>query len=275
MSRKKEREWKQQLIEALNAEAEEIEKRARSCQAELSEEKKQEMYRNIMERIQAEDSLEEKILPEKSRAAEKRASAGKSFWRHPLKLTGVLAAAAVLIFGMTLTSEGNRMYWLGKWQGLFNGSKTEKSDNGGDNIVVEMSEQEAREQAWEELGIAVPEFYYLPDEVDFIRATLEISEKRVIFQYTAEDGYIYLTAIKNDTEAAVRSGDPNGEYAEEITAGSEGEKIKVYILEDSSGGDGYKRYLGKWVYQNCGYEISGMKDKEALLEILRNMQFVQ
>ena len=40
MSRKKEREWKQQLIEALNAEAEEIEKRARSCQAELSEEKK-------------------------------------------------------------------------------------------------------------------------------------------------------------------------------------------------------------------------------------------
>lgn len=281
MSRKKEREWKQQLIEALNAEAEEIEKRARSCQAELSEEKKQEMYRNIMERIQAEDSLEEKtaaeekILPEKSRAAEKKASAGKSFWRHPLKLTGVLAAAAVLIFGMTLTSEGNRMYWLGKWKGLFGYDHVEQSNNGGDSIQTETSEQEAREQAWEKLGIAVPEFYYLPDEVDFIRATIEISEKRVIFQYTAEEGYIYLTAIKNNTEAAVRSGDPNGEYSEEITAGSGGEKLKVYILEDSSGGDGYKRYLGKWVYQNCGYEISGMKDKEALLEILRNMQFVQ
>ena len=234
-----------------------------------------------MERIQAEDSLEEKtaaeekILPEKSRASEKRASAGKSFWRHPLKLTGVLAAAAVLIFGMTLTSEGNRMYWLGKWQGLFNGSKTEKSDNGGDNIVVEMSEQEAREQAWEELGIAVPEFYYLPDETTFIDATMDFERKRVVFQYLAKNEYIYLTAVKDNVDATAQSGNPNGKHIDSLTINVKGTQINIMILDDEADESGYDRYIGKWTYQNCGYELSGLKDKEILAEILQNMQFIE
>ena len=60
MSKKKEKEWKQRLTAAMNAEAEEIEKQAEPFRAVLSEEKKAEIYQNIMEKIQ-----EEKLLPEK------------------------------------------------------------------------------------------------------------------------------------------------------------------------------------------------------------------
>ena len=283
MSKKKEKEWKQRLTAAMNAEAEEIEKQAEPFRAVLSEEKKAEIYQNIMEKIQENEKTSSAAdpLPEKKAAgaeelsSRRKTASRKSFWRQPLKLTGVLAAAVVLIFSMTLTSEGNRMYWLGRWRGLFGYDDVEQSNNGGDRIQTETSEQEAREQAWEELGIAMPEFYYVPEDMKFESATLDTAENRVVFEYRAKEEYVYLNAVKNNVEATVQSGDPNGQYIENVQAGANGEEIDVIILSDDSGGAGFKRYSGKWNYQNCGYEISGMQSREMLMEILRNMQFTQ
>ena len=283
MSKKKEKEWKQRLTAAMNAEAEEIEKQAEPFRAVLSEEKKAEIYQNIMEKIQEDEKTSSAAdpLPEKKAAgaeelsSSRKTASRKSFWRQPLKLTGVLAAAVVLIFSMTLTSEGNRMYWLGRWQSLFEGSETEKSDNGGDKIVVETSEQEAREQAWEELGIAMPEFYYVPEDMRFESATLDTAENRVVFEYRTEEEYIYLTAIKNDTEADVQSRNPNGIYIQDIKAGANGDSIEVLVVEDTSGGEDYSIYKGKWVYQNCNYEIGNITEESDLIKILENMQYIQ
>lgn len=283
MSKKKEKEWKQRLTAAMNAEAEEIEKQAEPFRAVLSEEKKAEIYQNIMEKLQEDEKTSSAAdpLPEKKAAgaeelsSRRKTASRKSFWRQPLKLTGVLAAAVVLIFSMTLTSEGNRMYWLGRWRGLFGYDDVEQSNNGGDRIQTETSEQEAREQAWEELGIAMPEFYYVPEDMKFESATLDTAENRVVFEYRAKEEYVYLNAVKNNVEATVQSGDPNGQYIENVQAGANGEEIDVIILSDDSGGAGFKRYSGKWNYQNCGYEISGMQSREILMEILRNMQFTQ
>ena len=283
MSKKKEKEWKQRLTAAMNAEAEEIEKQAEPFRAVLSEEKKAEIYQNIMEKIQENQNPSSAAdpLPDKNAAgaeelsSSRKTASRKSFWRQPLKLTGVLAAAVVLIFSMTLTSEGNRMYWLGRWRGLFGYDDVEQSNNGGDRIQTETSEQEAREQAWEELGIAMPEFYYVPEDMKFESATLDTAENRVVFEYRAKEEYVYLNAVKNNVEATVQSGDPNGQYIENVQAGANGEEIDVIILSDDSGGAGFKRYSGKWNYQNCGYEISGMQSREILMEILRNMQFTQ
>ena len=283
MSKKKEKEWKQRLTAAMNAEAEEIEKQAEPFRAVLSEEKKAEIYQNIMEKIQEDEktsSAADPLSEKKAAGAEELSSSRKtacrkSFWRQPLKLTGVLAAAVVLIFSMTLTSEGNRMYWLGRWRGLFGYDDVEQSNNGGDRIQTETSEQEAREQAWEELGIAMPEFYYVPEGMRFVKATIDTVRKSIVFQYVLKKSYIYLTASKNDVDAVVQSDNPNGEYVENIHAGVHGEEVQIRVLEDSSGGESYKRYLGKWVYQNCAYEISGISERDVLIEILRNMKFSQ
>ena len=283
MSKKKEKEWKQRLTAAMNAEAEEIEKQAEPFRAVLSEEKKAEIYQNIMEKIQEDEKTSSAAdpLPEKKAAGAEELSSSrktacrKSFWRQPLKLTGVLAAAVVLIFSMTLTSEGNRMYWLGRWQSLFEGSETEKSDNGGDNIVVETSEQEAREQAWEELGIAMPEFYYFSPKTKFIDAVIDFPEKRIVFQYTMDAENVYLTAVKNNTEAAVQSKNPDGAYVKEVKAGAKGDSIPIMIEKDASGGEQYTEYKGTWNYQNCDYELGNVDSEEELIKILENMQYSQ
>lgn len=283
MSKKKEKEWKQRLTAAMNAEAEEIEKQAEPFRAVLSEEKKAEIYQNIMEKIQedektssAADPLSEKKAAGAEELSSRRKTASrKSFWRQPLKLTGVLAAAVVLIFSMTLTSEGNRMYWLGRWRGLFGYDDVEQSNNGGDRIQTETSEQEAREQAWEELGIAMPEFYYVPEDMSFESASIDLPRKRVVFQYISDKEYLYLTAIKNDIDATVQSRNPNGNSIREIKAGAKGDSIEVMIAEDESGGEEHIIYKGKWNYQNCGYEFGNIMDKEELIKILENMQYIQ
>ena len=103
MSKKKEKEWKQRLTAAMNAEAEEIEKQAEPFRAVLSEEKKAEIYQNIMEKIQEDEKTSSAAdpLPEKKAAgaeelsSSRKTASRKSFWRQPLKLTGVLAAAVV------------------------------------------------------------------------------------------------------------------------------------------------------------------------------------
>lgn len=276
MSRKKETQWKQRLIDAMNAEAEAIEREAEPFRTELSQKQKDEMYQNIMQGIREKDIAARANASDTENGAKKktRRREKKSFWRQPLKVAGVLTAAAVLVFGMSLTSEGNRMYWLGKWRALFGYNSVEQSNNGGDSIKTETSEQEARKVAWDELGISMPEFYYLPDGTDFVRATIDLENCRVMFQYGEQD-YIYLTAIKNDTDATVQSGNPNGRDVETVRAGAQGENIEMEIMEDSSGGEEFTVYIGKWNYENCGYKLTGVPDKIELTKILQNMQYIQ
>ena len=192
-------------------------------------------FRRTKKTSSAADPLPEKKAAGAEELSSRRKTASrKSFWRQPLKLTGVLAAAVVLIFSMTLTSEGNRMYWLGRWRGLFGYDDVEQSNNGGDRIQTETSEQEAREQAWEELGIAMPEFYYVPEDMSFESASIDLPRKRVVFQYISDKEYLYLTAIKNDIDATVQSRNPNGNSIREIKAGAKGDSIEVMIAEDES-----------------------------------------
>lgn len=276
MSRKKETQWKQRLIDAMNAEAEAIEREAEPFRTELSQKQKDEMYQNIMQGIREKDIAARTNASDTENGAKKktRRREKNSFWRQPLKVAGVLTAAAVLVFGMSLTSEGNRMYWLGKWRALFGYNSVEQANNGGDSIKTETSEQEARKVAWDELGISMPEFYYLPDGTKFIDGTVDANRCRVVFRYSSEGGYIYLTALKN-ASAAVQSGIHNGERIEDVRAGAEGEELTIEIIEDVLSGDQLKSYTGRWIYRNCGYEITGVNDKEDLLEVLKNLYYVQ
>ena len=113
------------------------------------------MFRNILARVQESPEPEEEAA-----ATEKKGVMRTPFWRHPLKVAGVLVAVTAAVFGTSLISEGNRMYWLGKWEQLFDGSRTERSNNGGDSIVTETSEMELRAKAKEELGSVAPKLYY-------------------------------------------------------------------------------------------------------------------
>lgn len=274
MREEKEKKWKQQLLKALDAEAEKIEQRAGPCQSPLSEEKKEEMYQNIMARIrQSEETAGGSgEAPERRAAASgRRGAMGKPFWKHPLRLAGVLLAVTAAVFGTSLISEANRAYWIGKWEALTGDGKVEQSDNGTDYMLTETSEMELREKAKEELGMIVPEFFYLPGEAQFLDGTILLERGRVVLRYTFDEDYLYLT-IEKSNKSLVGSNIGSGQVIDTIHIGSGDNTIEVIVSEDKEGAVLVRQ--GEWNYQNCRYVLGGPVDLEEMKKILENMYFM-
>lgn len=274
MREEKEKKWKQQLLKALDAEAEKIEQRAGPCQSPLSEEKKEEMYQNIMARIrQSEETAggSEEAPERRAAASGRRGAMGKPFWKHPLRLAGVLLAVTAAVFGTSLISEANRAYWIGKWEALTGGGKVEQSDNGTDYMLTETSEMELREKAEEELGILVPAFYYLPGEAQFLDGTILLERGRVVLRYTFDEDYLYLT-IEKSNKSLVGSNIGSGQVIDTIHIGSGDNAIEVIVSEDKEGAALVRQ--GEWNYQNCRYVFGGPVDLEEMKKILENMHFM-
>ena len=80
--RKRKKMEKQQLLKALDAEAEKIEQRAGPCQSPLSEEKKEEMYQNIMARDPAVWGRRREV-PGRRRSGGQQLPAGEERWGNP------------------------------------------------------------------------------------------------------------------------------------------------------------------------------------------------
>ena len=274
MREEKEKKWKQQLLKALDAEAEKIEQRAGPCQSPLSEEKKEEMYQNIMARIrQSEETAGGSgEAPERRAAASgRRGAMGKPFWKHPLRLAGVLLAVTAAVFGTSLISEANRAYWIGKWEALTGDGKVEQSDNGTDYMLTETSEMELREKAEEELGILVPAFYYLPSGTNFVDGTVYLERGRVILRYSLGQEYLYLTIEKSD-KSLVGSNIGKGQVIGTINIGSGDNAVEVIVSEDEEGAVLVRQ--GEWNYQNCRYVFGGPVELEEMKKILENMHFM-
>ena len=275
MREEKEKKWKQQLLKALDAEAEKIEQRAGPCQSPLSEEKKEEMYQNIMARIRqsGEAAGGSGEAPERRAAASgRRGAMGKPFWKHPLRLAGVLLAVTAAVFGTSLISEANRAYWIGKWEALTGDGKVEQANNGGDDkMLTETSEMELREKAKEELGIIVPEFFYLPGEAQFLDGTILLERGRVVLRYTFDEDYLYLT-IEKSNKSLVGSNIGSGQVIDTIHIGSGDNAIEVIVSEDKEGAVLVRQ--GEWNYQNCRYVFGGPVDLEEMKKILENMYFM-
>lgn len=266
MNKKKDKKWKEQLLKALDREADKIQQQAEPYKATLSEEKKEEMFRNILARVQESPEPEEEAA-----ATEKKGVMRTPFWRHPLKVAGVLVAVTAAVFGTSLISEGNRMYWLGKWEQLFDGSRTERSNNGGDSIVTETSEMELRAKAKEELGIVAPKLYYLPDETLFSDGTIDLQQGRVVVRYKRPQGYLYLTIDKSENPS-VRSEVADVKNAIQIIVNTQEGDIEVLVSEYQESDEVVQQ--GEWIYKNCSYTFWGSIDKTEAVKILENMYFM-
>lgn len=273
MRKKKEEKWKQQLLKALDAEAEQIQQRAEPYKATLSEEKKKEMYANIMARVRQSEEAEsrEEIPAGEAAATGKKGVVRKPIWRQPLKLAGILLAIGIGVFGTSLISEANRIYWLGKWQELTGSGNVEQSNNGGDSLLTETSEIELREKAKEELGIVVPEFFYMPDGTNFIEGVLDLQRGRVVSQYVYGEELLYLTIDQSD-HALVDSTVEQRKTAEIINTEFNEETVQIFVTADQS--DKANVFSAEWIYRNCRYTFGGMIEEKQLREILDNMYFV-
>ena len=116
---------------------------------------------------------EEIRKPEKAERSKKTERSKKETDRRPgkirwfqkkaVKAAGVCLIAGAAVFGLSMTSEANRLLLMQTANEVLGTGDLMKTNNGDDRDVVSGDEDAAREEISEKLNAEVPEFYYLPE----------------------------------------------------------------------------------------------------------------
>ena len=164
------------------------------------------------------------------------------------------------------------MYWVQMWHNLFPGSSRAVTNNDENRVIRNVTAEEAREEVEKILGLPVPEFYYLPSDMQFEKVRIDSEAQYAKFQYVYKEGAVYLIVSGNESDRT-ESLSPDISKAEIIPIKLSDENISAYVTEDTTGAQGTVIYRAQWIYRNCQYELSGMLEKEEIVKIIEKIRY--
>lgn len=198
-------------------------------------------------------------------------AAGKRRRFAVLKAASVLLVACVGVFGITMTSEGNRLWVMEKVEQVFGSGQTVNADNDEERRVSGVTELEAREMIKEELGIPVPEFFYLPKGTEFDKVEITEAAGEALMSYVDEDGEILFFRVMNSKEDKTQGLVYDGKliYENEIVSNNIEFHISIRSEEESM----IERTVINWIYKNHSFEMVGSIDAEEAEAIVEGIRY--
>lgn len=187
-----------------------------------------------------------------------------------LRAASVFLVACVGIFGISMTSEGNRLWVMERIAQVFESGENVNLDNDGNREISDVTEREAREEIEKELGIPVPEFFYLPEGTEFWKYQIDNEAGMVNMEYLLEDGTILTLAVANSMEDKSSGSiyDGTAEKNEKIQVGE-----RKFILAEKLNNGKELIVTAQWQYKNHSYEMGGMLSKDEMIKILEEMKY--
>lgn len=235
--------------------------------------------------VKKEEVMEEKIRkePEKieeenpvEKASEKntvnrRPAKIRWFQKKATKVACVCLVAAAAMFGLSMTSEANRLRLLQTANEVLGTGDLLNADNGEDRAMSAGSEDEARQEITDTLNVEVPDFYYLPEGMAYQGYQIfnEIGYARL--QYSYKSGFLYLeisNSLSDMSQSSIKQGE-EGKRVEEVETLSGVIEMSIEHLET----DGKEQYIARWEYNNSSYLFGGEISEQELMEILKNISF--
>lgn len=254
----------------------------------LSEEELNAMYERFQQRLQkegladAEGNPTEKTLEirrqivEKKVEREKQAERQKKIakrakttkhWVRTAKAAGVVLVVGACVFGASMTSEANRIRLVETINGVRNVGDTTWVDNGQDRKYSTGSLEEAKREIKDILHIDVPEFYYVPEKMEYSSVIVSKAAQIAIIEYQYKDTSVYFNLAANEKDL------PQGEWKDT-------EKVQIETLDNTldvemgtMSENEENNYYAKWKYKDAYYQLSGQLEKEELVKILSEMQY--
>lgn len=254
----------------------------------LSEEELNAMYERFQQRLQkegladAEGNPTEKTLEirrqivEKKVEREKQAERQKKIakrakttkhWVQTAKAAGVVLVVGACVFGASMTSEANRIRLVETISGVRNSGDTTWVDNGEDRKYTAEDWDKVKEEIRDKLHIAVPEFYYIPEGMEYSGSSILQEIQVAIIKYRYNEHIVYFQLSANEKDLS------QGNWKDR-------EKVEVETLDDTVEVEmgtifenGEENYYVIWKYKDGYYELSGQIEKEELIKILNEMQY--
>lgn len=254
----------------------------------LSEEELNAMYERFQQRLQkegladAEGNPTEKTLEirrqivEKKVEREKQAERQKKIakrakttkhWVQTAKAAGVVLVVGACVFGASMTSEANRIRLVETISGVRNSGDTTWVDNGEDRKYTAEDWDKVKEEIRDKLHIAVPEFYYIPEGMEYSGSSIlqEIQVAIIKYRYNEHIVYFQLSAKEKDLSQG------NWKDREKVEVETLDDTVEVEMGTISENGE--ENYYVIWKYKDGYYELSGQIEKEELIKILNEMQY--
>ena len=257
-------------------------------EAALSEEELNAMYERFQQRLQkegladAEGNPTEKTLEIRRQIVERKAEREKQaerqkkiakrakttkHWVRTAKAAGVVLVVGACVFGASMTSEANRIRLVETISGVRNSGDTTWVDNGEDRKYTAEDWDKVKEEIRDKLHIAVPEFYYIPEGMEYSGSSIlqEIQVAIIKYRYNEHIVYFQLSANEKDLSQG------NWKDREKVEVETLDDTVEVEMGTISENGE--ENYYVIWKYKDGYYELSGQIEKEELIKILNEMQY--
>jgi len=194
-----------------------------------------------------------------------------SMKKKVIKWSAVAAATIIGIFTVSMSSEANRAYIMQEVNRLFGNDVNTELDN------VEVKESgRTVEYAFEDIentfNITMPEFFYLPKEMEYQDYMLDEEAQTAIIRYSYKDQIIYITVFVNNKEISRLAQEDTGMHLFDISSQLLPE-LRSSLWEIYEDGDKQTTYSLKWNYKNAYYEILGKISKQEIENIAREIVY--
>lgn len=235
--------------------------------------------------VKAEEEMDEKTRKEPEKVTEenvvekdsekhtvnRRLAKIRWFQKKAAKVACVCLVAAAAMFGLSMTSEANRLRLLQTANEVLGTGDLLNADNGEDRAMSAGSEDEARQEIMDTLNVEVPDFYYLPESMEYMTYELIADIGYAKMHYSYKKGFLYLeisNSLSDMSQGSIKQNQENEDAAEEIETLSGKMKFVIKNTEE-----GKELYTASWEYKNVSYVFGGEVSREELVEILKNISF--
>ena len=188
-----------------------------------------------------------------------------------IKWAAVAAVTVFGIFGVSMTSEANRAYVMETVDSMI-GNHTQTELDNNEVLRDGSTEEGAREKIENDLKISLPQFYYLPDGMEYLDYSLDTDAKIGILQYTYKDKIIRLMVFANDKNATSMLASDIGKEIQNITSNLTS-NICSTLWEVYEENDEQPTYILQWEYKNIYYELFGKLSKDEMVNIAEEIMF--
>lgn len=271
--------------EQFRKEADELVKRLETDDRFDDFEPPEELFQKLVVEARDEGLLEEentKHLEDETKSTEENTKENQNTkvvkffnYRISKKFLGMTAAAVIScfgLFGVSMSTQGGRSYVMDKANEVLGDEKNTEIENGEDRLITDRTEEEARNEIEEKLQVEVPQFFYLPDKMDFDSYEIDETAQSVFMKYQGEDTCMYFVIQANYVNTSGIYRNDEGIYLDKIESDiSQNVEVELWRTQDEE--DYYPTYLAQWDYKNSYYRISGKITEDEIKEIIKNIMY--
>lgn len=188
------------------------------------------------------------------------------------RVAGLALLCGACVFAASMTSEANREYFINNLRYLTGNDTRILVYNDESNDSDTMEEDKAIQDIENKLGIEMPEFYYRPQSLKFLRYEVDADMAIARMEYRYREDYSILFLIDQQDElTASDTNSLHGDKIETVETVSDGIPVTIEGIKDTQ--DEVPSYIAHWQRENITFYLSGKMELEELKKVVERIKY--